>query len=129
MKAVYVQKGETLYYTSAEDVAPGGLVSLGTRVGVAAAGIAAGETGAVQVEGVFKLAKAEGEAIGLGAAVFYDAAEDAITAKAEKGNGVALQAEEENDAAEDGAEDNVPAGYAVQAAAENDAVVLVKLQG
>ena len=108
MKAVYWQRGETLYYTSGEDVPPGGLVSLGTRTGVAAAGIAAGETGAVQVEGVFKLAKAEGEAIPLGAAVFYDAAADAVTATAEK---------------------NIPAGYAVQAAAENDAAVLVKLLG
>lgn len=130
MKAIYVQKGETLYYISAEDVAPGGLVSLGTRIGVAAAGIAAGETGAVQVEGVFKLAKAEDEPIDLGAAVFYDAAADAITAKAVR-DVPAVQSEEEDDAAEDGdkAEGNVPAGYAVQAAAESDAVVLVKLLG
>jgi len=109
MKAIYWQRGETLDYTAAADAAPGSIVSLGgTRIGIAAAGISAGETGAVQVEGVFKLAKAEGEAVALGAAVYYDAAADAVTAAAEG---------------------NTPAGYAVQVAAESDTAVLVKLLG
>lgn len=108
MKAVYWQRGETLDYTSEEDVSPGGLVSFGTRIGVAAAGIAAGETGTVQMEGVFSLTKAEGEAISLGAAVYYDQAADVITATAEG---------------------NVPTGYAAAAAAEIDSAVLVKLPG
>jgi len=108
MKAVYVQKGEALYYTPADDAANGSVVVLGTRIGVAAGDIPAGAAGTVHVEGVFKLAKAEGEAIALGTAVCYDSAADAITAAAEG---------------------NTPAGYAVQAAAENDVSVLVKLLG
>jgi len=108
MKAIYVQKGEALYFTPEENVANGSVVSLGTRIGIAAGDIPAGGTGTIHVEGVFKLAKAEGEAVTLGAAVYYNKTTDAITAAAEG---------------------NTPAGYAVQAAAESDAAVLVKLLG
>ncbi len=108
MKAIYVQKGEALYVTPEENVTNGSVVSLGTRIGIAAGDIPAGGTGTVRVEGVFKLAKAEGEAVALGAAVYYNKAADAVSAAAEG---------------------NIPAGYAVQAAAENDAAVLVKLLG
>ena len=108
MKATYYQRGETLDYTPAEDVENGAVVSLGTRVGVAAAPIRAGEQGAVHVVGVFAMPKAEGEAIDQGAAVYYDAEADAITAT-EGGN--------------------TPAGYAAASAAATDAVALVKLLG
>ncbi len=109
MKAIYVQQGEALYITPEENVANGSVVSLGgTRIGVAAGDIPAGGVGTVHVEGVFKLAKAAGEAVALGAAVYYSKAADAVTAAAEG---------------------NVPAGYAVRAAAEGDTAVLVKLLG
>lgn len=107
MTAKYWQRGETLDYTPDAAVKNGAVVSLGTRIGVAASDIAAGEQGQLHVVGVFEMAKDAAE-IALGAAVYYNAAEDQITASA------------------DG---NVPAGYAVQAAGTASATVLVKLLG
>lgn len=107
MKAIYWQKGEALDYTAAEAVANGSVVSLGARIGIAAGDIPAGGTGTVHVEGVFKLAKAASTAIDQGAAVFYDAESDVITAT----------------------EGGIPAGYAAAPAAADDPVVLVKLLG
>lgn len=108
MTAKYYQQGKTLDYTANTAVSNGDVVSLTTRIGVAGNDIAAGETGALHVEGVFEMPKASGEAIDLGAAVYWDAANEAITATA------------------DG---NIPAGYAVAAAAASDTTVLVKLLG
>ncbi|MCI8573976.1 MAG: DUF2190 family protein [Oscillibacter sp.] len=107
MKAIYWQKGEALDYTAAEAVANGSVVSLGTRIGIAAGDIPAGGIGTVHVEGVFKLSKAAGTAIDQGAAVYYDAESDVITIT----------------------EGGIPAGYAVAPTAADDPVVLVKLLG
>lgn len=108
MRAIYVQQGAALDYTAEEKVENGSIVSLGTRIGVAAGDIPANGTGTVHVEGVFALGKAEGESFEMGAAVYYDQAADAMTATADS---------------------NVPAGYAAAPAGENDATVLVKLLG
>ena len=108
MNAKYWQRGETLDYTHSEAVESGAVVSLGTRIGIAGTDIAANEQGQVHVEGVFELAKDTSVEITLGAAVYYDAAGDVITT-ASSGN--------------------VPAGYAVQAAAQTSTTVLVKLLG
>lgn len=108
MRALYIQTGAALDYTPTEAVANGTVVSLGTRIGVVSGDIPANGTGTLHVEGVFALGKAEGESFEMGAAVYYDQAVDAMTATAES---------------------NVPAGYAVAPAAENDATVLVKLLG
>ena len=108
MKAIYYQRGETLDYFPDGNVASGAVVDLGTRIGVAAAPILAGEQGAVHVVGVFAMTKADGEAITQGAAVYYDGSADAITAT--EGS-------------------NTPAGYAAASAAATDTTVLVKLLG
>ena len=108
MKATYYQRGETLDHFPTENVENGAVVVLGTRIGVAAAPILAGEQGAVHVVGVFAMTKADGEAIDQGTAVYYDSAADAITATT------------------DG---NTPAGYAAASATATDATVLVKLLG
>lgn len=107
MNAKYWQRGETLDYTPGEAVKNGAVVSLGTRIGIAGSDIAANEQGQIHVVGVFEMAK-DGAEITLGAAVYYNADDDQITATAEG---------------------NVPAGYAVQAAKAADTVVLVKLLG
>lgn len=107
MIAKYWQKGETLDYTATAAVSVGDIVSLNTRIGVAGNDIAAGETGAVNVEGVFEMPKATG-VVTLGAAVYWDATNKNITTTST---------------------DNIPAGYAVAAAASADATVLVKLLG
>ena len=108
MKATYYQRGETLDYTATKKLEAGDVVSLGSRIGVAAANIGAGEQGAVHVVGVFAMAKANTEEIKQGAAVYYDAAAEAITATA------------------DG---NTPAGYAAADAATTATSVLIKLLG
>ena len=108
MKATYYQRGETLDYTAAKKLEAGDVVSLGSRIGVAAANIGAGEQGAVHVVGVFAMAKANTEEIKQGAAVYYDAAAEAITTTA------------------DG---NTPAGYAAADAVTTATSVLVKLLG
>lgn len=105
MSAKYWQKGETLDYTATKAVKNGDIVSLNTRIGVAGNDIAAGETGAVHVEGVFEMPKAADE-IALGAAVYWDEAAQEITTV-----------------------ENIPAGYAVAAADASATVVLVKLLG
>ena len=107
MKAKYYQQGKTLDFTATEAVSNGDIVSLTTRIGVAGNDIAAGETGAVHVEGVFELPKAA-EEIALGAAVYWSESAENITATAES---------------------NIPAGYAVAAAKAADTTVLVKLPG
>lgn len=115
MSAKYWQKGETLDYTATAAVSVGDIVSLNTRIGVAGNDIAAGETGAVNVEGVFEMPKAT-VAVTLGAAVYWDAEAKNITTVASTGS-------------DDTKKDNIPAGYAVAAAASADATVLVKLLG
>ena len=120
MKAIYVQQGAALDYTTTEAVKNGAVVPLGTRIGVAAGDIPAGGTGAVHVEGVYRLAKASGEALAMGAAVYYDAAADAITGRASVQSG-------EGDAAV--TVSHVPAGYAAAPASANNGTVLVKLLG
>lgn len=123
MSAKYWQKGETLDYTAAEAVKNGDIVNLNTRIGVAGNDIAAGETGAVHVEGVFELPKAAGE-IALGAAVYWDEAAQEITTV-----GSATVTEGEGEDAAETTVENIPAGYAVAAADATAAVVLVKLLG
>ena len=71
--------------------------------------LAGGLIGSIHMEGVFKIPKKAAEAITAGAVVFYS--EDGLTAVA----------------AEKAAQ--VTVGYAVSAAAESDATVMVKLLG
>ena len=108
MKATYYQRGETLDYTATKKLEAGDVVSLGSRIGVAAEPVSTGQVGHVHVVGVFAMTKANTEEIKLGAAVYYDAAAEAITTTA------------------DG---NTPAGYAAADAATTATSVLVKLLG
>ena len=73
MSAKYWQRGETIDYTATDDLANGDVVNLATRIGVAGDDIAAGETGAVHVVGVFEMPKATG-AVTVGQALYWDAA-------------------------------------------------------
>ena len=84
MKATYWQKGETLDFTPEENVEAGTVLSIGGRIGVAAADIAAGQLGHVHMVGVFRMDKAKTEAISMGASVYYDEEAGAITAAASR---------------------------------------------
>ena len=57
MKATYVQQGAALDYMATEAVPNGAVVSLETRIGIAAGDIPAGSSGTVHVEGVYRLAR------------------------------------------------------------------------
>ena len=109
MSAKYWQRGETIDYTATDDLANGDVVNLATRIGVAGDDIAAGETGAVHVVGVFEMPKATG-AVTVGQALYWDKAAKKITT-------------------DDAESANTPAGWAVAAAGSSDATVLVKLLG
>lgn len=109
MTATYIQNGSTIDYVNSgsSKISAGDVVSLTTRIGVAGCDIAAGAIGALHMDGIFDMPKGS-TAITLGAAVYFDAANNVITATATS---------------------SIPAGYAVAAAAAADTTVRVKLLG
>lgn len=122
MKATYWQKGEVLDFTPTEDVKNGQVVPIGSRVGVAGSDIPAGEQGHLHVVGVFEMDKATGEEITMGTALYYDAANDCVTAAAS--TEVPGEGEGKTETVT-----NTPAGYAAGDADKKAATVLVKLLG
>ena len=113
--ARYVQKGSTIDYKNGGTaaIAAGDIVNLTSRIGVAGGNIAVGAVGAVAVSGVYAMPKASG-AVTLGAVLYFDPEADKITTAASTGESSSKK-------------DNVPAGWAVAAAGESDAEVLVKI--
>lgn len=103
--ANYIQKGASIDYTAPANVHAGDVVSLNTRIGVAASDIKSGEVGAVAVSGVFEIDKTASLAVAQGDAVYFNTTTKKIT----KTN------------------TDVPAGWAVAAVAAADATVLVKI--
>ena len=67
--ADYIQKGDVLDHTPASAVAAGGVVVIGTLIGVAPRPIAANAVGAVAVDGVFALPCATGATGAQGSAI------------------------------------------------------------
>lgn len=107
-KAEYWQRGETIDFPNAtgEKIEANSIIIVGQRIGVAGTEIQAGEKGSVHVVGVYKFPKAKATAITAGALVYWDKTHNYITTTASS---------------------NLLAGYAVEAAGENDATVLVKI--
>ncbi len=108
-KAEFWQRGETLDYinTGTTVIEANTVITFGGRIGVAGTDILPGETGSLHVTGVFEIPKTSEGDVGMGTDVYFDG--DGITDT--KGDGTVL------------------AGYAAQAAAAGDAVILVKLAG
>lgn len=106
MKARYVQRGESIDYTPATDVAAGDIVKLGKLVGVAKLDIKTGELGALALCGVYELVN-NGIAIDIGDEVSVDPATGKTVAAGTAGA--------------------VKFGCAISAAAAGDATVNVKL--
>lgn len=108
-KAEYWQRGETLDYknTGTAIIEANTVVIFGNRIGVAGTDILPGEVGSLHVTGVFEMTKTASGAVEMGTDVYFD------------GSGI-------TDTEGDG---TVPAGYAAQAAAAGDTVILVKLTG
>ena len=74
MTATYLQRGEALDYKNGTSalIKAGDIVTLGTRIGVASADIPAGETGSVEVEGVFTIPYADESEATLGTDVYWN---------------------------------------------------------
>lgn len=107
-KATYWQRGDSIDFENATEatIEANEVVVFGEHVGIAGTDIAPGTVGSLYVTSVFEIPK-DDAAIGAGASVYIvDGA-----ASATKGS------------------TGVLAGYAVQAAAADDATVKVKLQG
>ncbi len=108
-KATYWQRGEVLDYRNDTDtkIEANTVISFGGHIGVAGTDILPGEVGSLHVTGVFEIPNTAAGAIEMGTEVYFD------------GNGI-------TDTGSDGAS---PVGYAAQAAAAADTVILVKLNG
>ena len=106
-KAKFWQNGGHLDYVNSTGSAieANTVILYGSRIAVAGGDIQNGAKGALIVEGVFEFPK-DDAAITAGAAVYWDATDSVITATST---------------------DNTLAGYAVAAAAADDAKVLVKI--
>lgn len=84
----YVQEGDRIQITAGADIASGGVVVIGTKIGVACNAIANGATGICATEGVFTLPKLSTDVIAQGALVYWDASPGEITTTS-SGNTVA----------------------------------------
>lgn len=109
-KAEYWQRGETLDFVNSTGkvIEANTIIVLGQRIGVAGTEIPAGEKGTVHVEGIYSFPKAKSTAITAGALVYWDKINNCLTTTSTS---------------------NILAGYAAEAAGENDATVLVKING
>lgn len=115
-KAKYWQEGKNIDYknTGSDVIEAGEIVVIGSRIGVTGGDIFEGETGAVVTEGVWELPKASTEAISIGDELYFDAEAKTVTKTASKTVDSATVA-------------NPKAGWAVDAAATADDMVLVKI--
>ena len=75
----FTSKGAVLDHVASADVTGGAPVAMGDSVGVAVADIAAGNMGAVAVEGIYEVTKVSGTAWTQGQAVDFDASAGAFT--------------------------------------------------
>jgi len=107
-KASYFQRGESLDYVNhtTEKIEALSIIPLVSRIGIAGDDIAPGETGVIDVSGVFEIQKTDETAIPMGTPVYYD------------GTGITATSGE-----------NTPAGYAAADTAAGDSTMIVKLLG
>lgn len=107
-KAVYWQRGESIDYRNdtEEVIEANQVVVLGSRIGVAGTEIWPGQVGSLHVTGVFAFPKQASEEITAGTEIYFD--DSAGTASATAGSGV-------------------KAGFAIEPAAADAAVISVKI--
>lgn len=101
-----IQDGQTIDHTPSSNVASGAVVVIGARLGIAVADILANETGSLETEGVFELAKKSADTFVQGAVCYWDATAGNITSTTTS---------------------NTLAGYVVVAAAASTTTVQVKI--
>ena len=74
-----IQDGTRMRYTAAADIASGAMVKVGSRVGVATADIANGDTGELAMEGVYEIKKKTADNLTQGLPVYWDDTNKEIT--------------------------------------------------
>lgn len=82
MTTKFVQPGEVIDYTTGANIASGQVVLMGARIGVALKAIANGETGPMQVTGVFNIAKLSTDNMAQGALLYWDNTNSRLTTTA-----------------------------------------------
>lgn len=75
----FIQHGKSITHTPAAAVAAGGVAKIGSRIGIAISNVAVGVPGTFTVEGVHRLPKLAGDAVGQGDAVRWDHLQGLIT--------------------------------------------------
>jgi len=68
----YIQPGEVIDYTAGSNITSNQVVVVGQMLGVALSDIANGETGSVQIRGVFDVPKVSGAVIAAGESLVWD---------------------------------------------------------
>jgi predicted RecA/RadA family phage recombinase len=81
-QATFVQDGKSIDHTPVAALAAGDVVVQGDLVGVAFRPLAAGELGALCVEGVFDFAKNTGAGITVGTILYWDDTANVVTTTA-----------------------------------------------
>ncbi len=82
MTTKFVQPGEVIDYTAGANIASGQVVLMGARIGVALKAIANGETGPMQVTGVFNIAKLSTDNMAQGELLYWDNTNSRLTTTA-----------------------------------------------
>jgi predicted RecA/RadA family phage recombinase len=72
MTTKFIQPGKVIDYVAGADIASGDVVKVGQILGVALANIANGETGPVQIEGVFEVPKVTAAVFAQGESLTWD---------------------------------------------------------
>lgn len=124
MKAEFRQKGDTLNYINPTDdfVEAGTLVIFGDICGITATDIAPGQLGTLATTGVWEMPKDAAKITG-GAKVYYDEANDVVTATA------STTQKAEDEGGTDTTINNVFVGIAVKDADADATIVAVRLNG
>lgn len=82
MTTKYVMSGTVIDYVASSPVTSGQVLLIGTRIGVALTAIASGATGAVQVLGIFTIAKLSTDVVAAGALLYWDNTNSRLTTTA-----------------------------------------------
>lgn len=74
-----VSTGKTIDITAGGDIASGGLVTIGELVGVSANKLVSGEKGPLFLEGVYEVAKLQGDVVTQGLKLYHDVGNARLT--------------------------------------------------
>jgi predicted RecA/RadA family phage recombinase len=106
MASNHIQPGEVITYTATAATAAGAGVKIGSLIGVSLVNLAAGETGSVAIDGVWRLPKLASDNMTQGAPVYWDDTNKRLTLTASG---------------------NTLAGNVIEAAAASTTTVAIKL--